>query len=75
MKEDEYIEPEYVEFGSPEDLDMWEEYGYESREEYEEYVKNKLEDPLYGYDDNLVTLKEMRALLQKEEYKPTGVHT
>lgn len=72
MKEDEYIEPEYVEFGSPEDLDMWEEYGYESREEYEEYVKNKLEDPLYGYDDNLVTLKEMRALLQKDEYKPTG---
>lgn len=72
MKEEEYIEPEYVEFGSPEDLDMWEEYGYESREEYEEYVKNKLEDPLYGYDDNLVTMKEMRALLQKEEYKPTG---
>ena len=72
MEENEYIEPEYIEFGSPEDLDMWEDYGYESREEYEEYVKKKLEDPLYGYEDNLVTMKEMRALLQQDEYKPTG---
>lgn len=70
MKEEEYIEPEYVEFGSPEDLAMWEDYGYESREEYEDYVKNKLEDPLYGED--VVTMKEMRALLQQDEYKPTG---
>ncbi len=70
MKENENLEPEYVVFGSPEDLDMWEDYGYESREEYEEYVKNKLEDPLYG--ENVVTMKEMRALLQTDEYKPTG---
>ncbi len=71
MKENEHIEPEYVIFGSPEDLDMWEEYGYESREDYEDFVKNKLEDPLYGYD-NVLTMKELRALLQKDEYKPTG---
>lgn len=70
MEENEYIEPDYIEFGSPEDLNLWEDYGYESREEYEEYVKNKLEDPLYG--EGVVTMKEMRALLLTDEYKPTG---
>ncbi len=71
MNENEYIEPEYIEFGSPEDLDQWEDYGYDSREEYEDYVKHKLEDPLYGYE-NVVTMKEMRDLLQQDQYKPTG---
>lgn len=72
MEKKEYIEPEYVEFGSPEDLDMWEEYGYESREEYEEYVKECAEDPLCDCG-NLLSIKEMKELLQQEPYKPKGI--
>ncbi len=60
---------EEPEFG---ELEEWEEYGFESKEKYEDYLKNSAEDPLYGCGD-LLTIKEMKELLQQEPYKPKGI--
>lgn len=68
-KEEEIEIIEEPEFG---ELEEWEEYGFESKEEYEDYVKNSAEDPLYGCGD-LLTIKEMKELLQQEPYKPKGI--
>ena len=68
-KEEEIEIIEEPEFG---ELEEWEEYGFESKEKYEDYLKNSAEDPLYGCGD-LLTIKEMKELLQQEPYKPKGI--
>ena len=55
-------------------MEEWEAEGFESKEEYEDYLVKSAEDPLYGYD-NLLTMKELRELLQQEPYKPQGDDT
>lgn len=62
-------EEKYVLDDSDQDLDNWKEYGYDSKEEYEEFLQKCEEDSLYGYGD-MLTMKELRALLKKEPYKP-----
>ena len=69
---EEEIEPIVVkELADEEAVEEWELEGFESKEEYDDFCAKSAEDPLYGYGD-LVTIKEMKELLNQEPYKPTG---
>ena len=52
-------------------MEEWEAEGFESKEEYDDYVKKSSEDSLYGWGD-LLSMKELRKLLKQKPYKPTG---
>ena len=69
MKSKNMSEEKYTAEDSYQNLEEWEDYGFDSKEEYEEYTQKCAEDSLYGYSD-LLTMKELRALLKKEPYKP-----
>lgn len=69
MKSKNMSEEKYTAEDSYQNLEEWDDYGFDSKEEYEEYTQKCAEDSLYGYSD-LLTMKELRALLKKEPYKP-----
>jgi len=65
-------EENHIAQNSYENLEEWEDYGFDSKEEYEEYLRKCDEDPLYGHGD-LVSITEMKKLLRQQPYIPKGV--
>lgn len=65
-------EDKHIAETSYEDLEDWEDYGFDSKEEYEEYLRKCDEDPLFGHEA-LVSITEMKKLLRQQPYVPKGV--
>ena len=59
------------EFDPWDGMEEWEAQGFDSKEEYDDFMAKSAEDPLYGWG-NCLTMKELLAMLKQEKYRPSG---
>ena len=52
-------------------MEEWEAQGFDSKEEYDDFMAKSAEDPLYGWG-NCLSMKELRAMLKQEKNRPSG---